>query len=59
MFRHQWRERTTQSVTIGHFDYETIRAMIEYIYYGGGDEQDNDPVELYIYEYVWNFPIDF
>lgn len=52
MFRHQWRERTTQSVTIGHFDYETIRAMIEYIYYGGGDEQDNDPVELYIYEYV-------
>lgn len=52
MFSQEWREKTTQTVTINGFDYKTILAMIEFIYYGGADddanhnEEEADPAEL-------------
>lgn len=50
MFNREWREQATQTVTIQDFDYKTILAMIEFIYYGGSeddyDEEAADPVKL-------------
>lgn len=50
MFSQEWREQTTQTVTIKDFNYKTILAMIEFIYFGGGDddyeEDAADPEEL-------------
>lgn len=51
MFSNEWKEKTAQSISIPEFDYKTIMALIEYIYCGGGDEEDSvenaaDPLEV-------------
>lgn len=50
MFNQEWRESYTKTVNITHFDYKTILALIEFIYYGGSydenEEGSADPVEL-------------
>lgn len=50
MFSHEWQEQISEGVTIKDFDYKTILAMMEFIYYGGVDndngEETFDPVEL-------------
>lgn len=50
MFSLEWREQATQTVTITDFDYTTILAMIEFIYFGGRDddvgEEAVDPAKL-------------
>lgn len=44
----QWIEQATQTVTIKEFDYNTILAMIEFIYFGGSDDwyEAVDPTNL-------------
>lgn len=38
MFSGEWCEKTTRSLAaIGEFGYSTMRAMIEYLYYGDED----------------------
>lgn len=48
MFINEWREKSTQTVTINEIKFETILAMIKYIYYGLGFEFNDsmDPIEL-------------
>lgn len=50
MFNQEWCENTTQTVTIKDFDFKTIMAMIEFIYFSGRDdnygEEETDPAEL-------------
>lgn len=50
MFTHEWHEKNTQTVTIKEFDYKTILAMMEFIYFGGSDDYFEDdaanPAEL-------------
>lgn len=44
----QWLEQATQTVNIKDFDYKTILAMIEFIYFGGSDDwyEAVDPADL-------------
>lgn len=50
MFNQEWREKAAQTVTIKNFDFKMILAMMEFIYFGGNDVDDEedavDPTDL-------------